>query len=274
MLYRDMDRAQLDDAYNNGKAVANRDAIVADWAARSVRVRRARSGRFDLAYGAAPRERLDLFLAADPMAPTLAFIHGGYWQMNDKEGFAFLVEGPLAHGINVALVEYTLAPDARMDRIVGEIRRAALWLAEHLGEFGADPARLHVAGHSAGGHLTATAMTLGAVKGGIAISGLFDLEPIRLNYLNVRLGMDAAEARRNSPLYHLPPMAGPLVVAYGTAELPELCRQSVEYAQAWVERGLPGHVLPIDGADHFTILEHLADPRGRLTLALADMARG
>jgi arylformamidase len=273
MLYRGMDRAQLDAAYNNRAAVPNTEAIIADWAQRSARLRRACPGHFDIAYGERPRERLDLFLASNPRAPTLAFIHGGYWQMNDKEDYGFLAEGLLPHDINFAAIEYTLAPEARLDRIVGEIQHAVAWLDEHLGDYGADPARLYVAGHSAGGHLTATAMSLRAVKGGIAISGIYDLEPIRLNYLNVKLGLDAAEARRNSPLFHLPPMAGPLVVAYDTGELPELCRQSVDYARACVERGLPGHLLPVDGADHFTILEQLADPQGALTGALLAMIR-
>ena len=273
MLYRGMDRAQVDAAYNNTAAVPERDAIVAGWAERSARTRRERPGHLDLRYGDSPRERLDLFLAADPKAPTLAFIHGGYWQMNDKEVTSFLAEGVLPHGINFALIEYTLAPAARLDRIVAEVARSIGWLAEHLGDYGADPARIYISGHSAGGHLTATTMTLPAVRGGIAISGLFDLEPIRLNYLNVKLGLDEDEARRNSPILHFPPMAGPLVTAYGTRELPELCRQSIDYAQAWAERGLPGHLLPVDGADHFTILEALADPKGVLTSALLDLVR-
>jgi arylformamidase len=271
MLYRGMDRTQLDAAYNNSDAVPTVDAIRADWDARGASVRQSRRGHFDLEYGDTPRQRLDLFLADSPSAPTLMFIHGGYWQRNDKERFDFLAEGPLAHGINVAVVEYTLAPDARVDQIVGEIRRSVAWLTEHLGDYGADPARIYVSGHSAGGHLTATMMSLGAVKGGLAISGLYDLEPIRLSYLNVKLRLDAAEARRNSPILHLPPMAGPLIIAYGTAELPELCRQSVDYAQAWVGRALPGRLLPVDGANHFTILESLADPDGALTHALAEM---
>jgi acetyl esterase/lipase len=271
MLYRGMDRTQLDAAYNNRAAVPLAEQIIADWNERSSQVRRRRKSHLNLEYGSSPRERLDLFLADNPGAPTLIFIHGGYWQMNDKEGFAFLADGPLARGINLAVVEYTLAPDARMDRIVGEIRHSIAWLSEHLGEYGADPRRIYVAGHSAGGHLTATTMSLPAVKGGIAISGIYDLEPIRLNYLNVKLGLDAAEARRNSPLLHLPVMAGPLIVAYGTAELPELCRQSTDYAQAWVESGLPGHLRPVDGADHFTILEALAAPYGALTDALIDL---
>ena len=274
MLYRGMDRAQLDAAYNNSAAVPERDAIIAGWAVRSAAIRRERPGHFDLRYGETPRERIDLFPAAAPNAPTLAFIHGGYWQMNDKDSFAFLAEGLAPNGINLALIEYTLAPAARMDRIVAELRRSVGWLAEHLGDYGVDPARLYVAGHSAGGHLTAMTMTLRAVQGGLAISGLYDLEPIRLNYLNEKLGLDPQEAERNSPLLHLPPMAGELVVAYGTNELPELCRQSIEYAQAWTERGLAGHLLPVDGADHFTILDALADPQGALVRALLDMIAG
>ena len=271
MLYRGMDRAQLDAAYNNSAAVPERDAIVADWAARSAKVRREYAGHLDLAYGATPREQLDVFLTAQPKAPTLAFIHGGYWQMNDKENFAFVAEGLLPLGINLAVIEYTLAPAARLDRIVSEVRRSVRWLAEHLGEYGADPNRLYVAGHSAGGHLTAMTMPLPEVRGGIAISGIYDLEPIRLNYLNEKLALDVAEAERNCPVQHLPATAGELVVAYGTRELPELCRQSMEYARAWIERGLPGRLLPIDRADHFTILNALSRSEGVLTQALLAM---
>jgi acetyl esterase/lipase len=270
-----MDRTQLDAAYNNTAAVPERDAIIADWTARSAKVRREHPAHLDLAYGKSPRERLDLFLAANPKAPTLAFIHGGYWQIEaPKENFAFFAEGLLPLGINLAVIEYTLAPAARLDRIVAEVRRAVQWLDEHLSDYGADPARLYVSGHSAGGHLTASTMSLPVVRGGLAISGIYDLEPIRLNYLNEKLGLDEAEAERNSPLLHFPPMAGELVVAYGTKELLELCRQSTEYAQAWVERGLSGHLLPIEGADHFNILEALAQPKGMLTLALMDMIGG
>jgi len=274
MLYRGMDRAQLDAAYNNTAAVPERNAIVADWTARSARVRREHAGHLDLVYGETPRERLDLFLAANPKAPTLAFIHGGYWQTNDKENFAFFVEGLRPLGINLAVVEYTLAPDARLDRIVAEVRRSMQWLADHLGDYGADPSQLYVSGHSAGGHLTACVITLPVVRGGIAISGLYDLEPIRLNYLNEKLGLDREEAERNSPLLHIPSTAAELVITYGTAELPELCRQSIDYARAWLMQGQHGQLLPIDGADHFTILESLARSDGALARTLIKMVAG
>jgi arylformamidase len=191
---------------------------------------------------------------------------------DERQGeFAFFAEGLLPLGINLAVIEYTLAPMARLERIVAEVRRSVRWLAEHLAEYGADPNRLYVAGNSAGGHLTAMTMPLPEVRGGIAISGIYDLEPIRLSYLNEKLALDTAEAERNSPVRHLPATAGELVVAYGTRELPELCRQSIEYARGWTERGLPGRLLPVDGADHFTILDALARPEGVLTRALLAM---
>jgi arylformamidase len=110
------------------------------------------------------------------------------------------------------------------------------------------------------------------VAGGLAISGLYDLEPIRLNYLNDKLGLDPDEAQRNSPLLHLPPRAAPLVVTVGLGELPELIRQSKEYAEAWQRRGLPGRYLPLDKHDHFSILEELASPDGALLAALTTLA--
>jgi arylformamidase len=266
-----MDRVQLDAAYNNSDAVPTVDAMRANWDARSASLRRNRRGFLDLMYGHKPRRRLDLFVADNSNAPTLMFIHGGYWQNNDKERFDFIAEGPLAHGINVAVVEYTLAPDARLDEIVEEIRRSVAWLAEHLSGYGADPSRLYVSGHSAGGHLTAMMMDLDSVKGGLAISGLYDLEPIRLNYLNDKLRLDADESRRNSPILQLPAKPPPLIIAFGVTELPELRRQSADYAQAWLGSGLPGRLLPVDGANHFSILESLADPKGLLTRALVAM---
>ena len=271
MLYRGMDRTQLDTAYNNTAAVPERDAIVAGWVARSARVRRERTGHLDLAYGDSPRERLDLFLAADPKAPTLAFVHGGYWQMNDKEGTTFLAEGVLPHGINFALIEYTLAPAARMDQIVDEVRRAVVWVIDHAKELGGDSARVYVSGHSAGGHLTAMAMTESRLAGGVAISGIYDLEPIRLNYLNEKLGLDPEETERNSPMRHLPRNAAPLVVTVGLGELPELVRQSQEYAAAWQAHGLRGRYLPVPKHDHFSILEELAQPNGAILEALQEM---
>ena len=274
-MYRGMDRAALDAAYNNTAAVgiAKRDQYVAGWSARSDAIRKTRGGKIDLRYGGEPRQRLDFFACGTSGAPTLAYIHGGYWQLNDKEPYAFLGETLLPAGFNLALLEYTLAPAARMDQIVAEVRAAVAWVIDHADELGGDPRRVFVAGHSAGGHLTAAAMGDARVAGGLAISGIYDLEPIRLNYLNDKLGLDADEAARNSPILHLPSSAAPLVVSVGLDELPELIRQSEEYWAAWHGKGLPGQYVPLTGHEHFSILEELAQPSGRLLAAVKTLAQ-
>ena len=242
-----MDRAALGAAYNNTAAVADSARIVADWQQRSDTMRKS---TVEWRYGPAERNRIDFF-AAGAGTPLLVFIHGGYWQMRAKELFAFLAAGPLAHGINVALVGYTLAPAKRLDGIVTEIFSALDFLADK------NPA-LYVSGWSAGGHLAAMAMGHPAVAGGLAISGIYDLEPIRLCYLNEKLMLNEDECRRNSPL-HLPSPRKPLIITYGTAELPELQRQSELYATAIGQRA-----RPLAGHNHFTILEELAADTGAL----------
>jgi acetyl esterase/lipase len=190
-----------------------------------------------------------------------------------KEGFSFVAEGPLAHGFNVAVAGYTLAPEVAMDRIVREARNALRWLHQHLATLGGDPTRLYVSGWSAGGHLTAMLMCEPLVASGLAISGLFDLEPIRLCYLNEKLGLDADQARRNSPSLNLPARAAKLIIAYGAEELPELKRQSREFAAAWSANGLPGELIEVADCHHYAALERLARPDGLLARALSTSAR-
>jgi arylformamidase len=271
MLYRGMDRAALDAAYNNGAAVSDAPRFRAEWAARSEVMRSRHAATLDIPYGEGPRARLDLFLADPGGEATLIFIHGGYWQTNAKESFAFVAEGPLAHGINVAALGYTLAPEAGMDQIVGEIRAAVAFLATNLGRYRVDPASLYVSGWSAGGHLTALAMSEPAIRGGLAVSGIYDLEPMRRCYLNDKLGLDLATAQRNSPLFHLPERAGRLVVTVGGAELPELQRQSQEYFAAWTSHGLTADFVALPGCNHFSAIEALARPGGRLVAALRQL---
>jgi arylformamidase len=271
-LYRSMDRRALDAAYNNTAAVADSAGYIEDWQRRSAALRARLPAHLDLAFAAAPQARLDFFSCGVPGAPVLLFFHGGYWQRNAKEGFAFIAEGPLAYGMHVALAGYTLAPEARLDQIVGEARAALRWLHNEVAALGGDPARIFVSGWSAGGHLAAMLMGEKAARGGLALSGIYDLEPVRLNYLNDKLGLDEAEARRNSPLLHLPRQAGPLVVAVGAEELPELRRQSREFAAAWRAHGLAGEFRELPGCHHYSALEQLADPEGALAKAAAALA--
>jgi arylformamidase len=269
IVYGSMDRQALDAAYNNSAAVADSELYLDDWLRRSETLRTRMPQHLDLVYGEALRARLDFFASDRRGAPTLLFFHGGYWQRNAKESFGFIAEGPLAHGFHVAVAGYTLAPEATMDGIVREARAALHWLHQHLVTLGGDPTRLYVGGWSAGGHLTAMLMGEAVVRGGLAISGLFDLEPIRLSYLNDKLGLDAEQARRNSPMLNLPASASSLIIAYGSGELPELQRQSRDFGAAWTAHGLLGQTLEVADCHHYAILEQLAQPSGALAEALA-----
>jgi arylformamidase len=271
-VYRGMNRAELDRAYDIQGAMApgTLPRHVADWQARGAAVIARSDAALDLRYGPAPRQRVDFFRAGTG-GPTLAFIHGGYWQRQDKETYRFIAEGPLARGINFANIEYTLAPARGMDGIVAEIEQALAWLGDNFAQLGGARDALYVAGHSAGGHLCARTVAGSGVRGGLPISGIFDLEPIRLGTLNDKIGMDAEEARRNSPLFDLPAAAPPLAVAHGEKELPELCRQSRDYHAAWVGAGLPATLMALAGRDHFSILDELAKPDGAILAALCDM---
>src|SRR5262245_44903869 len=201
-IYRGMDRATLDAAYNNSEAVQDSADYLARWRDRSAFVRMRGNAVLDLRYGERPRALLDYFSSGDPKAPLFVFIHGGYWQRNEKETFAFVAEGPVARGIDVAVVGYTLAPQARLSDIVEEIADALAYLAERAGELGFDPGQIFVGGWSAGGHLTAMSASHPAVRGAMPISGIFDLEPIALNYLNDKLNLSPEEVVRLSPLRH------------------------------------------------------------------------
>jgi arylformamidase len=267
-----MDRAALDAAYNNSAAVPDSAERMARGRERSATVRANTSPRLlDVAYGERPREKLDYFPSGAAKPPLLMFIHGGYWQRNDKDMFAFVADGPRAHGIDVAVVGYTLAPDARLSDIVAEMHGALTFLAERADDFGFDRKRMHVSGWSAGGHLTASVAGHPAFRGGIPISGIFDLEPIALCYLDEKLRLDANEIATLSPLRVLPPSMPPLRVFVGGAETSELVRQSTSYAEAARERGLPVTLNVMPGHNHFTILEEISKPTGAITRALVEM---
>ena len=277
-IYRGMDQTTLDLAYNNSEAVPDADAISADFMQRSQAAYAQYPCHRDISYGNRARQRFDWFGAPQSKgAHTVVFIHGGYWQWRSKEDFAFIVAGPLAQGFNVVLAEYTLAPEAKMTGIVAEIGQLLNFLANH-SEFGVgqseapSPGRkLLVAGHSAGGHLAAQYRNHPAVSGVLAVSGLFDLEPIRLSDLNKALGLSTREVAEFSPYHHISAGA-PTHVMVGAAERPELIRQSEEYAQALGEAGeTPGFSL-LAGHNHFSVLDEFATPSGALTQALQALA--
>lgn len=272
VVWNNMTRAELDAAYDNTNAVADSGERREAWIARSDAFRKRHAEGLDLAYGPRPRNKIDLFRCGAAKAPLFAFIHGGYWQRNAKETFACMAAGPLANGMDAAFIGYTLCPEATLSEIVDEIAAAVRWLRRDGPRHGVGEGRLVVSGWSAGGHLTATTLAMDEVDAGLAISGIYDVEPCRLNYLNDKLRLTAEEAAKTSPLLHLPKKSAPVVLAYGTGELPELQRQSVAYHDARRAAGLSSELLPLAGLNHFSIMDELEKPDGVLARAAHKLA--
>lgn len=262
-------QAERDAAYNNGAAVSYSAQWAVERDAAAAAFRTAHPGHLDLSYGDGEREAWDLFPCGNPDAPCLVFIHGGYWQRNRREDFAHYAEGALAMGWSVAFNGYTLAPEASLTRIAWQVQAALDWLSAHGAQHGiAGP--IVASGWSAGGHLTALALEHPAVTAGLAISGIFELAPIRDTYLDAALKLTEQEVAELSPMRR-PVVHKPLAIAYGSAELPELCRQSRDFHARRSAAHAPGPLVPVPGADHFQVLEALRVPGGSLLRVAATL---
>jgi arylformamidase len=273
-VFRTYDQAELDRQYNNRARVPDFQRYLDRWRSASESARTRLPCRLDVAYGSGPRDRLDLFPSTRPGGPLLIFIHGGYWQALDQKSFSYVAEPWTQRGVAYAAVTYPLAPDVGMGAIVDRVRQAVAWLHREASAFGYDAGRIVVAGHSAGGHLAAMMLAtdweaagLGPrdlLKGAIALSGLYDLEPIRLCYLNKVLAMDAETAARQSPVNLRPRADARAILAVGGDESEDYHRQLWALAAAW--SGYAGELRIHDrpGRNHFSIVDDLAEPDGRV----------
>lgn len=276
-VYRDYDQAGLDAQYNNRARFPDYVEHFNNWTRWSEATRSRIPSMLDVAFGRSDLEKLDIFPAEQPGAPIYVFIHGGYWYSLDKSHYSYVAEGMRAHGITTVVNNFDLAPHVDMDTIVEQNRRALAWLWRNAESFGADRNRIYVCGHSAGGHLGLMLLAtdwenLGeglppaVVKGVCSIGGIFDLEPIRVSFLNNTLKMDAAQAARNSPLNQAYRVSAPLSLVIAVDESDEFHRQSEEMRNHWEVLGYPVELLIPPGLDHFNVVNDLADPSCGLVL--------
>lgn len=260
-----LDAAARDAAYNNNAAVADSPKWIEKRNNDSAAYRSAHPQGLDIAYAASERTAFDLYPAANAAAPCLVFIHGGYWQRNSRQDFACFAQGSAAAGWSVAVPGYTLAPQANIGQIVAEIGHALDWLANHGAQHGiAGP--FIIAGWSAGAQLAALHLQHPRVVGGLAISGIYDLAPLRDTNLNQALKLSDEEIAAFSPLWR-PVVQKPLVISFGSAELPTLVHDAWRFHELRRRAGAPGGLLPILQADHFSILRELQEPDGALVRA-------
>ncbi len=272
-VFLSYDQAGLDAQYNNRARFPNFVEHFKAWGEWSQATRATLPGAIDLAFGPTPIEKIDIFPAAPshPGAPLYVFIHGGYWYSLDKSDYSYVAEGMRPHRVATMVNNFGLAPAHDMDEIVRQNRAALAWLWRHARDHGADPGRIYVAGHSAGGHLAAMLLAtdwpaLGPdlprdlVKGACAIGGIFDLEPIRLSYLNDKLHLTQGQVERHSPLRQRYPTKAPLLLVIAADESDEFHRQSRAMAEFWRGQGRDAELVVPQGLDHFDVVNQLKDP--------------
>ena len=268
-----MDKATLDRSYNNSLAVPESKGMFDTWVKESERFRAAHPEHLDISYGPTPREKLDIFVAA-PHAPTLVFIHGGFWQMRSKNDFAFIAAPFVKAGINVVMVGYPLAPESHMADIVAASKQAIAYVREHIQDWQGDPKRVVVSGWSSGGHLTAEVMSDPIVSAAVPLSGIYDLKPLVGSYINDKLKLTPSEVRTYSPQFDTPRKSLPIYVFVGGAELSEMSRQSYDYAKKLKQLNQPGFFKEIPGKNHYTILADMIDSHGEIYETLIKVLKG
>lgn len=267
--------------YDNRARVPEHPQIFARWQREAANFRAgARNAELGLRYGPSPRQTVDLFPAKDDdeQTPLALFIHGGWWRSLEPAMFSQLAAGPNAHGVTVALAGYDLCPQVSIAQIIEQMRNVCLYLWRKQRK------RMVVYGHSAGGHLAACLLAqdwkafasdapADLVPAAYAISGVFDLSPLTQVSMNQDLRLDEAEARRVSPVHWKVPAGRTFDAVVGAIESNEFLRQSKLIADAWAARGVATRYEEIAGANHFTAIDPLSDPKSAMTARVVELSR-
>jgi arylformamidase len=226
---------------------------------------------------------MDIFPAAEPGAPVVVFIHGGYWRRLSSKEFGLVALGLVAHGFTVVVTNYSLCPKVSISEITRQSRAALAWLWQHAGDYNGDRGKIIVCGHSAGGQqvgmLAATDwpgeydLPPSIVRAGIPISGVFDLRPLRYSWLQPKILLTHEIIERESPCFHVPANSWPMLVMVGGEESTEFQRQSAEFHAALIAHDTPSRLYTAPTHNHFTIIEALAEPDSAVCREVAQFVR-
>ncbi len=272
----------LDQMYNNRARVPDYADYFARWQERSRQARAALPCVLDVPFGPTPGQKLDIFPSESPRAPVVVFIHGGYWRSLDKADHSFVAPMFTEAGACVVVPNYDLCPAVTIPEISVQMVRALAWTWRHIGQYGGDPRRISVVGHSAGGHLAAMMLACywndwdpslpsDLVTHALSISGLFDLEPLRhAPGIQSDLRLTPADALRASPAFMPAPRLGRLDAVVGGDESAEFLRHNALIGQAWGSARVPVcEGLP--GLNHFSVVDAMVEPGTRLNRLALDM---
>jgi arylformamidase len=282
-VFLEYDQAALDAAYDQAAYAPNREQLIKRRVRESEIARKHIGEPERIAYGQAEIEQLDIYRSARNAAPVFIFIHGGAWRSGRSKDFAAAAEIFLAAGAHYVVPDFASVQDVGGNLMVlaDQVRRAVAWVYQNIARFGGDPNRLYIGGQSSGGHLAAVALTTDwqhlfglpaeIFKGGMCVSGMYDLKPVRLSARSRYAAFDDATVAALSPIGHLERLRAPLIVAYGTCETPEFQRQNREFAAAAEAAGRKVQLLVGEQYNHFELSETLSNPYGLLGRAVLEL---
>jgi len=264
-LYRDfVSQAQIDAQYNPSLPLPDAAVPGRHYVERAQQARAELHCHLDVPYGPTVHETLDIFPAAAPNAPVFVFIHGGYWRALSSKEFSGVALGLQRLGITTVVINYALCPFVSIDEITRQARAAVAWTVRNIGNFGGDPTRIAIGGHSAGAHLAAMCLQTpwaqdyglpqDPLQAAVLVSGLYDLQPLRYSYLQPQIQLDDGIIRRNSPAFSVRACATPAWITWGADETPEFARQASTLHSAWETAGNHGELRALPDANHFTVI--------------------
>jgi arylformamidase len=272
LVWLDMDQKELDEAYDQGVYAPNRQQVLTRIHRNSELVRERLGIPKRLVYGPTSIEALDLYATKAVNAPVNIFVHGGAWRAEIAKDNAAQAEMLVNAGAHLAVLDFNtvIETGGNLMPMADQIRRGVAWVYKNAREFGGDPERIYISGHSSGAHWVGVLLTTDwqrdfgmpptIIKGGVAGSGMFDLKPVRLsarsNYVKFT---DEAEETLSSQR-HLDKLIAPVALVYGTAETPEFQRQSRDFAAAVKAAGKPVTLSVMEEYNHFEVSEQLANP--------------
>lgn len=273
-VFLDYDQAELDAAYTQTAYEANFAQVSKRWSSNSAITRKRLGLPQRVAYGPADIEKLDIFTTKRPNAPIFVMIHGGAWRAGTASDSAFPAEAFVNAGAHYVVPDFAWVQNVggSLLPIADQVRRAVAWVFNNARGFGGDPNSLYVGGHSSGGHLAGVVLTTDwqndfslpadMVKGGVCLSGIYDLAPVRLSVRSSYVKFDDAMVQALSPQRHIGQIRAPLIVAYGTNETPEFQRQSRDFAASVQAAGKPVQLIVAENYSHMEMPETLANPYG------------
>lgn len=267
-VYLNYTQEELDRQYDQLVLVPDQPEYAKEDMAKSKEIRGKLTCSLDVSYGPTLDEVLDIFPAKQPGGPIAVYHHGGAWKQSHKANCSYIAESFVAKNVNLVIPNFSLAPKVTLDEIVRQNRAAIAWAYHNAESFGGNRDRLYICGHSSGAHLTGMMIVTDwkgeyglprdVIKGATSVSGMYDLEPVRLSYRNEYLFLDERAARRNSPILHIPDVTIPLVIGYGECEHDEFKRQSDVFAPAWEAAGNPVTKIIMMGQNHFDMAREFA----------------